>query len=474
MKTENQVTRRHFIRMLGQGAMASVALKMDAFGYESQSPTHKPNILMILVDDLGYGDLSCQGAVDMKTPHLDALMQAGMRFEPFYANCPVCSPTRAALLTGRYPDLAGVPGVIRTHQKNSWGYLSGHAVLLPKLLKKEGYHTAMVGKWHLGMESPNTPSEQGFDFAQGFLGDMMDDYWTHRRHGINYMVHNAQKIDPEGHATDLFSKWSVDYINSRARKTQPFFLYLAYNAPHTPIQPPKNWLRKVKAREQGISDKRAKLVALIEHMDFGIGQVIQALKYSGQWNNTLVLFTSDNGGQVNVGANNGGLHGGKQDMWEGGIRVPCCAVWPGKIKPGSKNRGQIGTTMDLYPTICSAAGAKVSHKIDGIDLLPTFQGKPPASSDRTIFWVRREGGPRYGGRAYYAARRGPWKLLQNTPFEPMQLFNLRDDPKEQNPLPTNHKMYRTLFQALQNHINQAGGVPWGKYPVDVERVYEGE
>ncbi|MCF7973644.1 MAG: sulfatase-like hydrolase/transferase [Phycisphaerae bacterium] len=450
-----------------------MALSGDVLGGQSESLYRKPNILMILVDDLGFGDLACQGATDLKTPHMDALMRAGMRMDPFYANCPVCSPTRAALLTGRYPDLAGVPGVIRTHQKDSWGYLSQHTVALPKVLKNQGYHTAMVGKWHLGMESPNTPMEQGFDFSQAFLGDMMDDYWTHRRHGFNYMVSNGQTIDPKGHATDLFSQWSVEYIKSRGQQ-QPFFLYLAYNAPHTPIQPPQDWLDRVKAREPGITDKRARLVALIEHLDHGIGQVIRALKDSGQSENTLVVFTSDNGGQVNVGANNGALHGGKQDMWEGGIRVPCCAVWPGKIKPGSHHTGQVAVTMDLYPTLCAAAEADISHPIDGVNLLPLWLGRPQGSEDRFVFWVRREGGPRYGGRAYYAARKGQWKLLQNTPFEPMQLFDLNADPGEQHPLPTTHKMYKELYQALQNHINRASGVPWGKYPVDVDRVYTGQ
>ena len=453
------------------GAVTAAALNTDVLGKEAKPPTSKPNILMILVDDLGYGDLTCQGAPDMQTPHIDALIHAGMRLDPFYANCPVCSPTRAALLTGRYPDLAGVPGVIRTHQKNSWGYLSEHTVTLPSVLRKEGYHTAMVGKWHLGLESPNTPNEQGFDHVKGYLGDMMDDYWNHRRHGFNYMVEDGRSIDPEGHATDLFSRWSVEYIHSRTRKDVPFFLYLAYNAPHTPIQPPEDWVEKVKAREKNITDKRARLVALIEHMDAGIGEVIEALKDSGQWKNTLVLFTSDNGGQVNVGANNGPLHGGKQDMWEGGIRVPCCAAWPGRIKPGSRNQGQIGLTMDLYPTLCAAARATLSHKIDGLDLLPTLLGDASDTPDRYVFWVRREGG-HYGGRAYYAARRGPWKLLQNTPFEPMQLFNLKDDPGEQHPLPTTHRMYRPIFQALQEHINRAGGVPWARYPVEVDRVYE--
>ena len=255
-----------------------------------------------------------------------------MRFDSFYANCPVCSPTRAALLSGTYPDIAGVPGVIRTHPQNNWGWLSPNVTLLPKTLKAAGYHTSIVGKWHLGLEEPNTPNVRGFDFFKGFLCDMIDDYYKHRRHGINYFRENHKEIDPPGHATDLITKWGIDYLNERKGKDEPFFMYLSYNAPHTPIQPPQDWLKKVKSREPGISEKRAKLVALIEHMDDGIGQVINALKKNGQYKNTLTIFSSDNGGQVNVGGTNGNNRGGKQDMYEGGLKVPTCAVWPGKIK----------------------------------------------------------------------------------------------------------------------------------------------
>jgi arylsulfatase A-like enzyme len=217
-------TRRDFLRAAGTTA-ASLVVSGGALA--RGKTTNRPNILMILVDDLGYGDLSSYGAKDMRTPNIDKLMASGMRFDNFYANCPVCSPTRASLLTGRYPDLVGVPGVIRTHLTNNWGYLAPQAVLLPKLLSWAGYHTAMVGKWHLGLESPNTPNERGFDHFHGFLGDMMDDYYHHRRHGNNYMRLNNKEIDPKGHATDLFSQWSVDYINSRKNAAQPFFFYLA-------------------------------------------------------------------------------------------------------------------------------------------------------------------------------------------------------------------------------------------------------
>jgi len=261
----------------------------------------------------------------------------------------------------------------------------------------------------------------------------------------------------------LFTQWAIDYIRRRSGSGQPFFLYLAYNAPHTPIQPPADWLQSIRNRQPNISDKRAKLVALIEHLDDGIGKVITALEDSGLSNNTMVIFTSDNGGQLNVGANNGPLRAGKQDMYEGGIRVPMCAVWPNRIKSGSQSN-RVALTMDLFPTICEATDAHIAHKIDGRSILPTLLGKDQPAEDRFLFWVRREGG-NYGGRAYYAARYGDYKLLQNSPFEPLELFNLKADPQEQHPLDKKHRMYRKLFTALRNHIIEAGAVPWQKYPV---------
>ena len=421
----------------------------------------KPNILVILVDDLGYGDLSSYGAPDLKSPAIDSLMAAGIRFDSFYANCPVCSPTRAALLSGTYPDLVGVPGVIRTIPHNNWGWLAPHAVLLPKPLKVAGYHTAIVGKWHLGLESPNRPNERGFDHFKGFLCDMIDDYYKHRRHGINYFRENEKEIDPPGHATDLFTEWAIDYLDDRKGKKEPFFLYLSYNAPHTPIQPPADWLAKVKARENGITDQRAKLVALIEHLDDGIGQVIAALKKNGQDKNTLIIFTSDNGGQLSVGARCGNHRGGKQDMYEGGLKVPTCAVWPGHIKPGMRSNLR-GLSMDIYPTACEAASAKVPKYVEGVSLLPTLLGKPQIIK-RDMIFVRREGGRLYQGQDYHALRRGDWKLVHNNPHEPLQLYNLKDDPLETTDLAKkNPQLYNQLKAALRLHYQRAGRVPWQK------------
>jgi len=460
------MNRRDFIKGLGVvlAGMAGGKWVSQVLGAQ----TAKPNILMILVDDLGYGDLSCYGAKDLVTPNLDRLMAQGMRLDNFYANCPVCSPTRASLLTGRYPDLVGVPGVIRTRIKNSWGYLFEKAVMLPEVLKKAGYHTGIVGKWHLGLESPNLPNERGFDHFHGFLGDMMNDYYTHLRQGHNYMRLNDKQVDPEGHATDVFTKWASDYIEERSKTGQPFFLYLAYNAPHDPIQPPAEWLERVKNRQKGIDEKRAKIAALIEHLDEGIGKVLMTLKKTGADRNTLVIFTSDNGGSLRFGANNGPLRGGKGEMYEGGIKEAMCAVWPGRIEAGSRS-SRVALTMDLYATMCEAGQAKFKHEIDGRSILPTLLGKDQPKEDRFIFWVRREGGY-YGGRDYYAVRYHNWKLLQNTPFEPLVFYDLKNDPLEQKPLTKKHRMYNKLFTALRDHICRTGAVPWQKYPVDIEKV----
>jgi len=426
----------------------------------SCAAAERPNILCILVDDLGYGDLSSFGAPDLHSPNIDRLVAAGMRFDSFYANCPVCSPTRASLLSGRYPELVGVPGVIRTHADNNWGYLDPDAVLLPDLLGGAGYHTAIVGKWHLGLDAGSQPTQRGFAFFHGYLGDMMDDYYNHRRHGINYMRRDETEIDPTGHATDLFSEWACEYLRGQADEEAPFFLYLAYNAPHTPIQPPPEWVARVQQREPDITQQRARLVALIEHLDDGIGRVLETLDETGLSNKTLVVFTSDNGGQSSVGANNGPLRDGKGSMYEGGLKVPFCAVWPGRIPAGSRS-DRIALTMDLYPSFCEAAGVAIQHPIDGRSILPTLLGRDQPAEPRDHFFIRREGGQQYGGLTISAVRRGEWKLLQNSPFGPQELFNLAEDPLENNDLrQTAPGKFRELASALRVQVQRGGAVPW--------------
>lgn len=420
----------------------------------------KPNILVIIVDDLGYGDLSSYGATDLKSPHIDKLISQGLRFNNCYANCPVCSPTRAALLTGRYQELVGVPGVIRTKPEDNWGYLAPSATTLPQALKPLGYHTAAIGKWHLGLDDEAHPNTRGFDHFHGFLGDMMDDYYQHRRQGQHYMRLNKEKVNPKGHATDIFTDWTKDYLASRKDARAPFFLYLAYNAPHTPIQPPKDWFEKVKARENGITAKRAKLVALIEHLDHGIGQVIDSLKANGQWENTLTIFVSDNGGQLNVGGNCGNLRGGKQDMYEGGLKVPACAVWPGVIEAGKASEFPF-LTMDLFPTALEAAGGKSPGGIEGKSILPLLNTGTQKAFERDVFFTRREGNHKYMGDSSWAMRRGPWKLLKNVPDGPWELYNLDSDPLEATDLRKKKpQKFNELSKAMRAQIQRGGSVPW--------------
>ncbi len=421
----------------------------------------RPNLLVILVDDLGYGDLSCYGAQDLRTPHIDRLFSEGMRLNNFYANCPVCSPTRAALLSGRYQDLVGVPGVIRAHQDNNWGYLSPEVTLLPSVMQQAGYHTALIGKWHLGLESPNTPNERGFHHFHGFLGDMMDDYHHHRRHDINYMRRNDDVIDPRGHATDLFTAWACDYLRSResASDDNPFFLYLAYNAPHTPIQPPDDRLNKVRQREPGISEQRAKLVALIEHLDDGIGQVLACLDETGEADNTIVVFSSDNGGQTSVGARNGPLRDGKGSMYEGGLKVCTCVRWPGHIEPATTDFPAM--SMDILPTLMEAAGIDIPEGLDGRSFLPTLKGKQQPPLRELWFFHRREGGRQFGGKTIDAVRRGDWKLLQNSPYQPLELYNLAEDPLETHDRSQSApKVFSELAAELRRQIQRYGAVPW--------------
>ena len=439
--------------------VASLLVVLAATTVKSQDAS-RPNIVLILADDLGYGDLSSYGAQDLRSPHVDGLVARGMRFDHFYANSSVCSPTRAALLSGRYQALVGVPGVVRTHPENSWGYLTRSSVMLPRVLREAGYSTAMVGKWHLGLEAPNRPIDRGFDHFRGFLGDMMDDYYKHRRHGINYMRAGAEEIDPEGHATDLFSTWAAEYVATRRDQQQPFFLYLAYNAPHTPIQPPADWLARVQEREPEMSEKRARLVALIEHMDHGIGQVLKALDDAGHTDDTLVVFSSDNGGQLNVGANNGNLRDGKQSMYEGGLRVPTVVTWPKRVAAGSRS-DRVLLSMDIFPTLVEAAGGELSTNLDGRSFLDALDGEANDAPPRDLFFDRREGGLRYGGQTIFAMRRGPWKLLQNSPWEPLQLYNLESDPEETRDLSSRRPdIVKTLQAAVRRQVQRYGAVPW--------------
>ena len=427
----------------------------------SATDTH-PNIVVILCDDLGRGDYSGFGTKDISTPNIDRIAHEGITFTNFYANSCVCAPSRASLLTGKYPDRVGVPGVIRGESENNWGWLSPQARLLPDVLKVNGYQSVIIGKWHLGFESPNLPNDRGFDEFKGFLGDMMDSYTTHLRNGQNYMRHNRETINPEGHATDLFTQWACDYLDQNTASQKPFFMYLAYNAPHEPIQPPKVWLDRVKARSPGITDKRARMVALIEHLDSGIGKVLERLDALNLTQNTLVIFTSDNGGVLKYGGYNGPWRGDKQHMFEGGLRVPGCARWPGRIAPGSFTERRT-LTMDIFATVCEVSHTQTPVGIDGVSFLPTLLGGYDANYDRQLYFCRREGTDIYGGKTIEALISGDWKIIQDSPFAPIELYNIKTDPLETKDLA---KVYpditKKLAKALRVNIQRGGQVPWQK------------
>ncbi len=465
------LNRRNFIQSsVTAAALSGIPSGLTASHRSGEGNIKKPNILVILVDDLGFGDLNCYGANDLHTPHIDQLRHSGMKFTNAYANCPVCSPTRAALLSGRYQEFVGVPGVIRTHYNNSWGHLTSDSKLLPEFLKPAGYHTAIIGKWHLGLQSPNKPNERGFDFFHGFLGDMMDDYYTHLRHGENYMRHNEEVIEPEGHATDLFSQWACDYLQkaNEANEDQPFFLYLSYNAPHTPVQPPKDWLEQYKKRNPLADNKRAELAAFIEHLDHGIGTVMQTLQKTGLDENTLVIFASDNGGLLRVDAYNGPYRNGKGTVYEGGIRVPMCAAWKNKIQPGTTTN-TIALSMDIMPTVLEAAGVKIEHQIEGKSFLHTLLHQEEKEETRDLFWGRKEGG-NFNGERIDAIRRGEWKLLRPMPDEALELYNLKSDPYETTNLAKSHpQKFQELKSALDAQLERYKKVPW--QPPRVEGIH---
>jgi arylsulfatase A-like enzyme len=444
MKKSSQTLKLKWLVMLGFSLF-----------FVSIQAQNKPNIIFILADDLGYGDLGCYGATDIQTPNIDKLGESGIKFTRAYANSTVCSPSRAAILTGNYPDAVGVPGVIRDMPDNTWGNLKDDVVTLPEKLQKFNYTTALIGKWHLGYESPDLPNDRGFQYFKGYVGDMMDDYYTHERAGINWMRENQKPIKSQGHATDLFTDWTLDYLEKQKNQKQPFFLFLTYNAPHDPVQPPQDWLKKVQLREQKSTPKRQKMIALIEHLDYNVGRLLNYLKSSHLDRNTIIVFTSDNGGALEYGASNLPFSGGKGDMLEGGIRVPCLVSLPNQSTKIVSDTPLL--LMDFSPTLLTLAGGKLEKELPSKPI-PIIVGAKDTVQNRNMIWMRREG-HKYGGRDYYAISDGRYKLLQNNPFSPYQLFDLFEDPKENAPIKLPAKEL-ILSKELTKHIQTAGAIPW--------------
>jgi arylsulfatase A-like enzyme len=389
----------------------------------AQKAGNKPNIIYIMADDLGYADLSCYGRKDYQTPHLDQLATEGVKLVNAYAAAPVCTPTRTAFLTGRYPARTEVG----LHEPLDWASADSVPGLTPTttsmatLMKRAGYKTYLVGKWHLGFNQQSTPTKNGFDYFFGFKGGGLD-YISHTApRGKPDLYENETPIVQEGYLTDLLRDKTLDIIN--ASHSQPFFLTLMFNAPHWPWQAPGDGPYPDTLRWK-LGGTKATYAAMVQSMDKAVGLIMKALEDKHLAKNTIVIFTSDNGGERY--SDMGPYKDGKMTLWEGGTREPAFVRWPGVIQPNTTSL-QVATTMDWTATILHVAGAKADPRfpLDGINLLPVLTGKQPVV-DRTLYWRISQ------RKQQKAMRSGSWKYLQDDKGE--YLFNLAVDPTETNNL----------------------------------------
>ncbi|MBD3265597.1 sulfatase-like hydrolase/transferase [bacterium] len=384
----------------------------------------KPNFVLIMADDLGYGDISCYGNERINTPHIDAMAKKGLKFTDYHANAPVCTPTRAALLTGRYQQRCGMEGVIYVRGDTRLKGMPLDALTFAEVLQKEGYQTGIFGKWHLGYRKKYNPIHQGFDQFHGYVSGNIDYISHYDNAGIFDWWHNDLKIQEKGYSTDLFTDYAVNFIENH--KDEPFCVYVPHEAPHWPYQgrdDKADRFPNTQFDSRGSRpDRAAAYKEMVEAMDDGVGRIVSKLQELGLEENTLVVFCSDNGGVPKLG-DNGGLRGDKASLWEGGHRVPAVAYWPGTIEPGVTD--QLALSMDWFPTMVSLAGADIPrrHKLDGVDLTPVLL-KQVNLPQRTVFW-------RY--RKHKVARQGPWKLLVENDKK-TYLFNLKKDRNETNNL----------------------------------------
>jgi arylsulfatase A-like enzyme len=406
-----KVTRREFI----VAAAGATAITTARCGVPSAS--RRPNILFILADDLGYGDLSCYGRPDYRTPVLDELASQGVRFLSAYAAAPVCTPTRCAVVTGRYPQRVEV-GLYEplTGRDMDKGLAPEHPTVA-SLLKASGYETALIGKWHLGWKPEFGPNRHGFEEFFGILSGA-EDYFTHKSPEGPDLWENLAPVERVGYLTNLLSDRAVQFV-TRSR-TRPFYLSLHYTAPHAPWEGPEDAAIGHTGHGDGpmIEGGSLKIFAsMMKCMDDGVGRVLQALRRAGSERHTLVIFTSDNGGERY--SHNWPFSFHKGDLWEGGIRVPAIVRWPGVV-PDRQTTEQAAISMDWMATILAVAGAKPdpAYPLDGEDLMPGCTGKRGVY-DRSLFWRTRH---------QEAARVGRWKYLKESGKE--HLFDLAVDPGE--------------------------------------------
>jgi arylsulfatase A-like enzyme len=426
----HKLTRREFI----ESTMATTALA--ASGVVHAAPAQRPNVLFVLADDLGYGDLSCYGRPDYRTPVLDRLARQGLKFTSSYAAAPVCTPTRCAYITGRYPQRlpVGLEEPLKASSPSNIGLPPEHPTIA-SLLKANGYDTSLVGKWHLGWKPEFGPNRHGFDEFFGVLSGAVD-YFTHKaadmsggnaaEGGGRDLWQNLAPIERVGYLTDLLSDKAVEVI-SRPR-TKPFFLSLQYTAPHSPWEGPEDHALGHTGHGRGpmIEGGSPKIYgAMMKSMDAGIGRVLKALERAKIDRDTLVIFTSDNGGERY--SINRPFSGQKMSLYEGGTRVPAIVRWPGVI-PAGRVTDQPAITMDWTATILGATAtpADPAFPLDGDNLMPVCTGQR-APYERALFWRIR---------GFDAARVGSWKYLKAHADE--HLFDLMNDPGEKADVRTMH------------------------------------
>ena len=392
-----------------------------------------PNVVLIITDDVGYGDFGSYGAPDIKTPNIDRLAREGVRFTDFYANGDVCTPTRTGLITGRYQQRVKLERALGARDREAVLPLTGRS--LPQLLKNNGYATALIGKWHLGWKPEFGPNAHGFDYFFGFLSGSTDYYMHVGADGSPDLYENGRPVEEPGYMTDLITARSVRFVEQNA--TRPFFLEVAYNAAHWPFQRPDHqsvaprseFSQGPNAFFQGPDDNppatRADYAAMLERADQGVGQILKALEDRGLTRNTLVIFTNDNGGEWL--SRNAPLFHRKGTLWEGGIRVPAILRWPGRL-PAGRTTAQVGITMDLTASILAATNTPVptDARPEGVNLLPILRGESPLR-ERTLFWRIR-----IPARQQLAVRSGQWKLLVDG--GQLLLFDLQRDIGEKNDL----------------------------------------
>jgi arylsulfatase A-like enzyme len=415
----------------------------------------RPNVILIMTDDLGYADLGIYGATDIKTPNLDRLAREGVRLTDAYANGVLCSPTRAALISGRYPQRGAIETALGPEGTRG---LAVTGTSLPQVLKGAGYRTALIGKWHLagtvsGASPVGGPRAHGFDTFFGLMGSHVD-YWHHNRGpGSEDLWEDEKKISLDGqYLTTLITDRSVRFIEQSAAAGQPFFVDVAYNAPHWPYNRPDmpSPAPGSGAHVTANADNpptRADYATMVEAADSGVGRILQTVARLGLTNNTIVIFTNDNGGEWL--SNGGPLFNRKWTVWEGGIRVPAIVRWPGKIRAGSVS-DQPAITFDWSASIIAAAGAMVPPQYEGKDILPILEGRS-AKTERTFFWRSAPN----SNRTQQAVRQGDWKLVVDANH--LMLFNVRTDVGERQDMTAKHpdivRRLRPLLTAWSQSVD---------------------